>query len=80
MAIVQLEFREMLAEISITGSDKRWWDYRGLFNSRESRYRTAFTVGTNFFGQRAGIGAVLYYYPQMPADAGITDAHLVLLL
>jgi MFS family permease len=78
--IVQLEYREMQTEISLTGADKRWWDYRGLFNSRESRYRTALTVGISFFGQWAGNGAVSYYYPQMLAGAGITDAHLVLLL
>jgi MFS family permease len=78
--IVQLEFREMFSEISITGTDKRWWDYRGLFDSRESRYRTALTIGISFFGQWAGNGAVSYYYPQMLAGAGITDTHLVLLL
>lgn len=38
--IVQLEFREMLDDISKTGSDKRWWDYRELFNTRETRYRS----------------------------------------
>ncbi|GAB1209169.1 hypothetical protein APSETT445_007936 [Aspergillus pseudonomiae] len=38
--IVQLEYREMLEDISKTGSDKRWWDYRELFNSRETRYRS----------------------------------------
>ena len=27
-------------DISMTGADKRWWDYRELFNSREVRYRT----------------------------------------
>jgi hypothetical protein len=38
--IVQLEYREMLQEISKTGSDKRWWDYRELFNTHEARYRS----------------------------------------
>ncbi|GMF81285.1 unnamed protein product [Aspergillus oryzae] len=38
--IVQLEYREMVEDISMTGSDKRWWDYRELFNSRETRYRS----------------------------------------
>jgi MFS family permease len=78
--IVQLEFREMLSEISIAVTDKRWWDYRGLFDSRESRYRTALTIGISFFGQWAGNGAVSYYYPQMLPGAGITDTQLVLLL
>lgn len=45
--IVQLELKEMMDEISKTGSDKRWWDYRELFNSPEVRYRTflVFLVG-----------------------------------
>lgn len=42
--IVQLEFREMMEDISITGSDKRWWDYRELFNSKEVRYRSMLVV------------------------------------
>lgn len=42
--IVQLEYREMLEDISMTGSDKRWWDYRELFNSKEVRYRSMLVV------------------------------------
>jgi hypothetical protein len=42
--IVQLEYREMLEDISTTGSDKRWWDYRELFNSPEVRYRSMLVV------------------------------------
>lgn len=38
--IVQLEYREMCEAISKTGSDKRWWDYRELVNSKEVRYRS----------------------------------------
>ena len=37
---VQLEYHEMTQEISMTGSDKRWWDYRELFDTREARYRS----------------------------------------
>lgn len=42
--IVQLEYREMVEDISMTGSDKRWWDYRELFNSRETRYRSMLVI------------------------------------
>lgn len=38
--IVRLEYREMVEDISNVGADKRWWDYRELFNSREVRYRS----------------------------------------
>jgi hypothetical protein len=49
--IVQLEYREMLEDISVTGSDKRWWDYRSLFDKPETRYRTMLVVAMAFFGQ-----------------------------
>ena len=57
--IVQLEYKEMLrkclqsfagqklmetVDISKTGSDKRWWDYSELFNSKPVRYRTMLVV------------------------------------
>ncbi|KAF2456770.1 general substrate transporter [Lineolata rhizophorae] len=71
--IVQLEYREMVEDISLTGSDKRWWDYRELINSREVRYRTFLVVCMAFFGQWAGNGPVSYYYPQMLRGAGITN-------
>jgi len=48
---VQLEYKEMVEDISVTGSDKRWWDYRELFNSREQRYRTMLVLSMGFFGQ-----------------------------
>jgi hypothetical protein len=34
----------MLQEISKTGSDKRWWDYQELYNTREARYRSMLVV------------------------------------
>ena len=49
--IVQLEYKEMVEDISVTGSDKRWWDYRELFNNRETRYRTMLVFAMGFFGQ-----------------------------
>jgi len=57
--IVQLELKEMLEDISVTGSDKRWWDYRELFNSRETRYRTMLVVAMAFFGQVSDIEVLL---------------------
>lgn len=36
------------------GADKRWWDYRALFNSRASRYRLATNVVFSIFAQWAG--------------------------
>ncbi|RDW89667.1 putative MFS lactose protein [Coleophoma cylindrospora] len=78
--IVQLELREMMEEISLTGADKRWWDFRELFNSREVRYRTMLTIVMSVFGQWGGNGPVSYYYPQMLTGAGIENNHTQLLL
>ncbi|KAF2254899.1 general substrate transporter [Trematosphaeria pertusa] len=77
--IVQLEYKEMVEDISVTGSDKRWWDYRELFNSREQLYRTMLVLSMAFFGQWSGNGPVSYYYPAMLQGAGITDNHTRLL-
>lgn len=38
--VVKLEMLEMQHQIELDGSDKRWWDYRGLFRTRSGRYRT----------------------------------------
>lgn len=66
-------------DISLTGSDKRWWDYRELFNSKPVRYRTMLVVAMAFFGQWSGNGPVSYYYPQMLQGAGVTDSQTRLL-
>ncbi|KAA8573440.1 hypothetical protein MFRU_038g00300 [Monilinia fructicola] len=78
--LVQLELREMMEDISKTGADKRWWDFRELFDSSEVRYRTMLTCAIALFGQWTGNGPVSYYYPQMLAGAGIEDNHTQLLL
>ncbi|KAE8145821.1 general substrate transporter, partial [Aspergillus avenaceus] len=78
--IVQLEYHEMVEDISKTGSDKRWWDYRELFNSRETRYRSMLVIFMAFFGQWSGNGPVSYYYPQMLQGAGIENNNTRLLL
>ncbi|KAK2806329.1 hypothetical protein FQN51_007371 [Onygenales sp. PD_10] len=71
--LVLLEYREMCEDISKTGSDKRWWDYRQLYNSREVRYRSMLVVMTAFFSQWTGNGMVSYYYPSMLRKAGISS-------
>lgn len=70
----------MLDEISITGADKRWWDFSELFKTREARYGTMLNIFIAIFGQASGNGAVSYYYPQMLAGAGIESNHRQLLL
>ncbi|KAF2141946.1 uncharacterized protein K452DRAFT_326536 [Aplosporella prunicola CBS 121167] len=78
--IVQLEYREMVEDISVTGADKRWWDYRELVNSAEVRYRSFIVVTFAFFSQWVGNGPISYYYPLVLQSAGITNNHTRLLL
>ena len=53
----------MMDDISMTGSDKRWWDYRELFNSREVRYRTLLVLCMGFFGQVSDTYTILGFIP-----------------
>ena len=48
---VLLSYKEMLEEIVLSGSDKRWWDYSELFNSTDARWRMVCVAGMAFFGQ-----------------------------
>jgi hypothetical protein len=41
----------MNEDISRTGSDKRWWDYRQLWNSREARWRSMLVISIAFITQ-----------------------------
>lgn len=49
--IVLLSYKEMLEEIVISGSDKRWWDYSELFNTTNARWRMLCVAGMAFFSQ-----------------------------
>ena len=49
--LVQLSYKQMVAEIATEGSDKRWWDYRELFNSKSAWWRMVCVIGMGFFGQ-----------------------------
>ena len=56
--LIRLEMQEITAQISQDGADKRWWDFRPLFNSPGNRYRFMLSV-TNVYGsQFAGNGAI----------------------
>lgn len=49
--IVKLQMREIDDHISLDGSDKRWWDYRTLYSSRNARYRSFMVLTMAIFGQ-----------------------------
>lgn len=53
--------------------DKRWWDYRILFNNRASRYRLACNCIFSIFCQWAGNGVLSYFLPAVLTTAGYTS-------
>ncbi|KAH8801366.1 general substrate transporter [Xylogone sp. PMI_703] len=77
--VVNLELEEMLEVIELEGSDKRWWDFRSLFNSRAARYRTFLITCIAWFGQ-LDLPPTSYYFPLMAKTAGITSVQTQLLL
>lgn len=77
--IVLLTYREMIEEITTEGSDKRWWDYASLFNSKIAWWRMACVAGMGFFGQWSGNGAVSYFMPVLLDTIGVKEERTQLL-
>jgi sugar porter (SP) family MFS transporter len=77
---VRLQMAEMTSQIPKEGSDKRWWDYRDLFNTRAARRRMICVVGMAWFGQYSGNALVSYYFPVIVQQTGISNPHTQLLL
>jgi len=72
-AWVKLQLEEYESYLNMEGADKRWWDYRALFNSRASRYRLATNVVFSIFAQWAGNGVLTYFLPGVLDTAGYKD-------
>jgi len=68
--LVQLEWREFEEAIKLDASDKRWWDYSGLFNTPNARYRTFMMALMGIFGQWSGNG-LGYFLTILFANAGV---------
>jgi hypothetical protein len=51
---VQMQLKEYEEVLEMDGADKRWWDYRALFNNRSARYRLMCNCVISIFGQFAG--------------------------
>lgn len=67
-AIVRLEMEEMQEVVSISGSDKRWWDFRDLFNTKGARYRTFLVIAVAWFSE-IELPPTSYYLPLMGKPA-----------
>ncbi|KAF8579025.1 putative MFS lactose permease [Ramaria rubella] len=59
-SIVKLELEEFKTNISLTGTDKRWWDYTALYKTSNARWRSLMVFMMGLFGQMSGNG--LGYY------------------
>ncbi|KAJ7498572.1 general substrate transporter [Mycena latifolia] len=68
--LVLLECRELETRIKVAGSDKRWWDYSELFNSRGARYRIFIISWLGACGQLSG-GGIFYYTTVVFYMAGV---------
>lgn len=62
--VANLELQEMIEVIELDGSDKRWWDFRSLFNTRAARYRTFLVTCIAWFGE-LDLPPTSYYFPLM---------------
>ena len=78
--IVVLQLTEMQKQIATDASDKTWWDYRELVNTRSARRRMTCALGMAVFGQLSGSSVTGYYLPVMLQTAGITSKRKELLL
>ncbi|KUL86494.1 hypothetical protein ZTR_04254 [Talaromyces verruculosus] len=70
---VQLQISEYEAHLNVDGSDKKFWDYRSLFNRRSNFYRLACNCAFSIFAQWAGNGVLTYYMVPALKGAGFTS-------
>lgn len=71
---VRLQISEYEAYLNTDGSDKKFWDYRSLFNKRSSTYRLACNCCFAIFAQWAGNGVLSYYMVPALKGAGFTSS------
>lgn len=57
--VVELEMAEMRESIQVEASDKRWWDYSELVNTRPTRYRTFLVLSIGCIGKNGAPNGAL---------------------
>lgn len=75
---VKLQMQEFHDVLEQDGTDKRWWDFRGLFNTREPRYRTLCLSMMSNFDLWIGNAVTSYFMRAILATAGVTDPVTIL--
>ncbi|OAP60721.1 hypothetical protein AYL99_05723 [Fonsecaea erecta] len=73
-AWVKLQLHEYEEYLEMDGSDKRWWDYRALFNKKSSVYRTAVACWFSAFTQWCGNGPLSYFMSAVLDTAGVNTS------
>ncbi|KAK6531752.1 hypothetical protein TWF694_002923 [Orbilia ellipsospora] len=71
--IVQLQIREFQEGIALDGSDKKFWDYSEVFNSKSNLWRLLMVFLMAFIGQWSGNAVVTYFMPYALKSAGVND-------
>jgi len=71
--IIRLQILEIEDSISVDGGDRRFWDFRCLFNSRSNRYRFGLCAMISCWGQLAGNGMITCTSPTAFRHALITQ-------
>lgn len=78
--VVQLQYHEIVEQLSTTRDENPWWDFRELGNTRPARYRLFMVIAMSFFGQWSGNNVISYFMPQMIIQAGIISPDKQLLI
>ena len=76
---VKLQIQEFGAWIELEGTDKRWWDYRTLFNSKACLSRVFLCAcAVPAFSQRTSHGGASYFLPATLTTMAFTKTTVVL--
>jgi sugar porter (SP) family MFS transporter len=76
---VTFQMREFQEQLELQGADKRWWDYRCLFNSRSTLYRVIVcAAAVPALSQWTGQAGVSYFLPGILQTMNITDPERVM--
>lgn len=78
--IVTLQVGEIVEQLQLHDQQHRWWDFRELFSSRATCYRSMMVICMAFFGQWSGNTIVSYFLPAMIENGGITNTSTQLLI
>lgn len=71
--LVQLQLAEFEESISLEGADKRWWDFRPIWQTSSDRYRFGLCLIVACWGQLSGNGMISYFLPSLLRQSGVTS-------